>query len=338
MAALIRAGDVVEVRSREEILASLDENGCIDSLPFMPEMLEACGTQFTVASRADKTCDTIEHGGLRQVPGAVHLEGMRCSGAAHGGCQAGCLLFWKEEWLRKKTDASPRPVADVSPGRVRCTEAVLQAGTTKQNENGNGNSGEVHYRCQATELLKASTPLKTWDVRQYVRDVRSGNTGLIDLLKSMGWSVFRYTMQNVRGYRAWIGLYNAVQRLRGGAPFVPLAGSHSRTPHEPLDLAAGELVQVKRVDEIKDTLDASQRNRGLYFDQEMTPYCGGTYRVNRRVTRIIEESTGRMLKLPGGCVILDNVVCTGRYHMRCPRAIYPFWRETWLRRAEAPGP
>ena len=43
-----RAGDVVEVRSKEEILSSLDQHGCVDGMPFMPEMLEFCGRQFVV--------------------------------------------------------------------------------------------------------------------------------------------------------------------------------------------------------------------------------------------------------------------------------------------------
>jgi hypothetical protein len=29
----------------------------------------------------------------------VHLSDLRCDGSAHAGCQAGCLLFWKEAWL-----------------------------------------------------------------------------------------------------------------------------------------------------------------------------------------------------------------------------------------------
>src|SRR4051794_26168577 len=33
------ADDWVQVRSREEILATLDENGQLDGMPFMPEML-----------------------------------------------------------------------------------------------------------------------------------------------------------------------------------------------------------------------------------------------------------------------------------------------------------
>ena len=37
-----RAGDLVEIRSREEILATLDEHGRLDGMPFMPEMLAFC--------------------------------------------------------------------------------------------------------------------------------------------------------------------------------------------------------------------------------------------------------------------------------------------------------
>ena len=33
-----RAGHVVEVRTKEEILATLDKHGCLDGMPFMPEM------------------------------------------------------------------------------------------------------------------------------------------------------------------------------------------------------------------------------------------------------------------------------------------------------------
>ena len=44
----LRVGDIVEVRSEAEILATLDENGRLESLPFMPEMLALCGRRFRV--------------------------------------------------------------------------------------------------------------------------------------------------------------------------------------------------------------------------------------------------------------------------------------------------
>ena len=38
-----KAGDLIEVRSAAEILATLDERGELENLPFMPEMLKFCG-------------------------------------------------------------------------------------------------------------------------------------------------------------------------------------------------------------------------------------------------------------------------------------------------------
>jgi hypothetical protein len=95
-------------------------------------------------------------------------------------------------------------------------------------------------------------------------------------------------------------------------------------------------VQVRPRDEIMQTLNEKQRNRGLWFDVEMIPYCGGTYRVLRRVEKIIDERSGKLISLPGACIILEGVTCKGCLSMRrmfCPRAIYPYWREVWLRRA-----
>ena len=96
----------MEVRSAAEILDTLDEQGRLDGLPFMPEMLEFCGRRIRVQSRAHKTCDTILASGFRQMESAVHLRELRCDGSSHGGCQAACLLFWKNAWLRPVDESS----------------------------------------------------------------------------------------------------------------------------------------------------------------------------------------------------------------------------------------
>src|SRR2546425_7542236 len=96
-----RAGDWVEVRSKEEILRTLDKRGELDNLPFMPEMLEFCGKRLRVASSAHKSCDTVTPAGGLRLDDAVHLEGVRCNGAAHDGCAAGCLTFWRGAWLKR---------------------------------------------------------------------------------------------------------------------------------------------------------------------------------------------------------------------------------------------
>ena len=51
-----RRGDFVEVRDADEILKTLDGEGAVDRLPFMPEMLEFCGQRFQVARRALTVC------------------------------------------------------------------------------------------------------------------------------------------------------------------------------------------------------------------------------------------------------------------------------------------
>src|SRR4029079_5255273 len=99
-------GDIVEVRSKDEILRTLDEKGQLESLPFMPQMFQYCGQQFRVYKRAHKTCDTVNRPAGRLMNNAVHLKGIRCDGQAYGGCQAGCLIFWKNAWLKKIANGS----------------------------------------------------------------------------------------------------------------------------------------------------------------------------------------------------------------------------------------
>jgi hypothetical protein len=97
------------------------------------------------------------------------------------------------------------------------------------------------------------------------------------------------------------------------------------------------MVRVKSKEQILATLDRKGRNRGLSFDSEMLKYCGQRARVLRRVDHIIEEPTGRMLHLPGDCIVLEGVICAADYHQYCPRSIYPYWREIWLEREDQTG-
>ena len=116
----LRVGELVEVRSEPEILATLDENGELEDLPFMPEMLQFCGQRFRVGKLALKLCDTINWTGMYRMRHAVHLQGVRCDGQAHGGCQAGCLVYWKEAWLKRVEADEPDPTAAANlPVRLR---------------------------------------------------------------------------------------------------------------------------------------------------------------------------------------------------------------------------
>ena len=330
----MRAGDFVEVRSLEEILATLDAQGSIDGLPFMPEMARFCGRRFRVGKRADKACDTIHYGGSRRMHDTVHLENVRCDGSGHGGCDAWCLMYWKEAWL-KPVDRPTEPWSEASsesvPIPVVVAQAALQANSTPEN---------VVWRCQVTDLLKATTPMKWWDPRQYARDVLSGNIRLRELFYAACFRIYRTWLWKGKGYRASLAAYNKFQRATGGVPFPHMRGRLDKTPKETLGLQPGEWVQVKSQEEILATVNNKNRNRGLSFDAEMVPYCGGTFRVARRVNQIIDEPTGRMTPMKGDCIILEGVVCTSKYsdkRLFCPREIPPFWREIWLRRVENEG-
>lgn len=335
----LRVGDWVEVRTKEEILRTLDRNGQLDGMPFMPEMFSFCGKQFQVYKRAHKTCDTVFPVRGRRVHSAVHLE-TRCDGSAHGGCQASCLLFWKEAWLKPIARNSVKHAQrsnDSAPASVDgSTEFAIwsQARTVSPD-------GVPTYVCQATQLPYATTDLDWWNFRQYVEDYRSGNVGLWRIICG-GLYFLGYWLS-----RAGIGLgrpirwfYDNFYPLWRGAPFPRRHGIlpyGEPTPIQTLDLQPGELVRIKPYKDILKSLNTRNRNRGLYFDAEEVPYCGKTYRVLSRVNRIIDERTGKMREMQTPCVILDSVICQSRYsecRLFCPRSIYSYWREIWLERVE----
>jgi hypothetical protein len=70
----IHVGDWVEVRRKEDILATLDGNGRLDGLPLMPQMLKYCGQTFKIYKVAHKTCDTVDRTGGRRLPQGIHLD------------------------------------------------------------------------------------------------------------------------------------------------------------------------------------------------------------------------------------------------------------------------
>lgn len=317
----LHAGDWVEVRSTQEILATLDSRGTLTGLPFMPEMLAFCGKRFHVWKRADKTCSEGNGGNIRKVHDTVHLKELRCDGSTHGGCDAGCLLFWHERWLRRLEGPEPSSPLKPESSETITTECTLDTLTraTRRALASPGDS-EDSFCCQSTEINSFSSPLPWWHATQYVRDLRSRNVTVLEFVAGI-----------------FIGLYNRVQHLRRGRQFRSVTGDNAKTPRAGATLSAGDLVQVKSTAEIGRTLDRRGKNCGLSFRPVMVPYCEGQYRVLRRVDKIVDPRTGKMVFLGGNCVILDGVACTGRDRRFCPRAVYWFWRDLWLSKVREPA-
>jgi hypothetical protein len=310
-------GDIVEVRSAGEILATLDARGRLGAMPFMPEMIRYLGRRFTVSARADKICDTIGNTmQSRQLTDTVLLGDLRCDGGAHGGCQAECRIYWKEEWLSKvDTLAAPavaQDAAKVVALRTRIEPNVRASGV--------GEGDDVRWKCQVTQANEASVPLSTTAPRPYFNELYSGNVGLLTFVKVMARAAYMQPLHHVR----------LLRRPKG-----PNEKSPPRP--EPLNLRPGEWVRVKSREQIESTLTPRGDNRGLSFDTEMIPFCGQLMQVRGRVTHIIQEHSGRMLWFRNDCIKLEGGVCSGERSTArffCPRKIYAYWRETWLERAD----
>lgn len=207
----LRAGEWVIVRSAEEILITLDERARLDNLPFQPEMLAFCGQRLRVFKVAHKTCDNIEKTGGRRMLDAVHLEHARCNGAGHDGCMADCVFFWKEAWLKRADDTAP---AQPTPARI--TEADVQRHARASGENA---ASDPAYICQTTALYEATALLHWWDMRQYIKDVASGNHSAWHITKLLLFAGYRHLVGAGYGYRLLVSTFNRFQRWRGGKPY-----------------------------------------------------------------------------------------------------------------------
>jgi hypothetical protein len=304
MTGRLRPGDIVEVRSPAEILSTLDANGTLGNVPFMPEMIGFCGRRFHVSRRAVKTC--ISGTGPSSMR-AFHsgefflLDGLRCSGGDHDGCQKACTILWHGTWLRPVAGSEPSTTAESADCKLLRDRLKTSAGSGK------------HF-CQASELLTATAHLSQWErLTTCLTDVRAGNSTGLEMVRMIGIWLFWKIRSAVFG------------RFPRG-PF-------RRTPVAALDLRAGEIVEVNSIEHIVNSLDAGGRNRGLSFTPDMISLCGTRQRVKQRIDKLIVDGTGEMRRLQN-TVYLEGSYC-GCSHVAfggCPRGEFAYWREAWLHR------
>lgn len=312
------AGNWVTVRSAQEILSTLDPDGTLQGLPFMPEMLDWCGKPFRIQRRVEKTCVDVGPPvySNRRFPGSdvVILEGPRCDGRDHDGCKRGCRIFWKADWLRSIESADrPVPVPEPQP-RAAALSGRLRV-----------KADEHRYFCQSTELLLATEAFpgkkKPWMLRVAFREIRNGDRSLAELSTLFArWC--RQMLHNVLA-NEWF-----------------IRGTGKQTPTASLDLKPGEIVRIKSRDQIVETLNDRGRNRGMGISTEMLRCCGKEAEVRARVERIIEERSGKMRelqntvmlwKLHGHPALCEECLCAEELG-DCPRGELMYWREIWLER------
>lgn len=94
-------GELVKVRSHEEILSTLGPFKELKGCAFLPSMAKYCGTQQRVLRSMRNFMDERDYK-LKKVRGVILLENVICNGnATFGECDRCCFLFWREEWLEK---------------------------------------------------------------------------------------------------------------------------------------------------------------------------------------------------------------------------------------------
>jgi hypothetical protein len=95
----LQAGDRVRVKSRDEVLRTLDNWNELAGCGFMDEMWEFCDTEQLVLKRVERFLDERDYR-VKRVKRIYLLEGRLCTGTIDfGRCDRSCFYFWREEWL-----------------------------------------------------------------------------------------------------------------------------------------------------------------------------------------------------------------------------------------------
>jgi hypothetical protein len=301
-------GDLVDIKSWAEIRATLDERGCLEQLPFMPEMLAMCGQRAYVVRCVHRLFDYRKSRRMRHMDGAVLLVGTVCDGLNHGGCEAACHTIWKSAWLRRierSDDAtSSPPVSSNRSDPVKDT-AVLQFGTNAP-----------RYACQLTQLHAASQPSGNWSAANFLRPLVSGNVAPAAFV--VGWLTY---------------LFDELQHQRQGVHFPEFeAAVQDSGRHEEIRLKVGDRVVVRSSAAIRATLNDQLMNRGLGFEPDMLKHCGRRYCVQGEVKRLIDIVTGEMRTMKTPAYILRDVHFSGERQLFNAQHEPLFWRGAWLQR------
>lgn len=112
----LEAGDCVIVKNREEIMATVNEEGQNRGLSFEFDMLQYCGGTHEVAYPIRKII-LEETGRMIELSNSVVLDGVVCEGLLRRYCPRQNHVYWREAWLTRCADSveSRRP-GEADPG------------------------------------------------------------------------------------------------------------------------------------------------------------------------------------------------------------------------------
>lgn len=245
--------------------------------------------------RVQSLADRVCNAGFRRLDRVCYLQDCRCSGEAHCRCQAACLLFWHEDWL-EPADGPELPERYSTNAYFclpTCTELNCQTCT-----------------CQMTELQAIGTELPMPGPLHYLQRCLSGKLSCFQARYLIRWALDA-------------ALLAACKRL--------CPPSKSIAPCS--EFQAGDMVRVRSRFEILRTISRRGTHKGLAVTPDMLRYCGKTFRIASRVTRIIDAESRKLKILKNECYVLAGVVCAGG-RLGCTREQLYYWRGVWLERVQ----
>ena len=102
----LEPGELVRVKSKEEILATLDSYLLNRGMGFDEEMSRYCGQVARVQSRVDRCIDERTGEMLTMKYPCIVLEGIVCAGAFNVSCPREFIPFWREIWLERMPESA----------------------------------------------------------------------------------------------------------------------------------------------------------------------------------------------------------------------------------------
>jgi hypothetical protein len=100
----LQPGELVRVKSRDAIVATLDKGRLNRGLGFEEEMARYCGQVARVAARVERCIDERTGRMLQMKNPCIVLDGVVCAGVYKANCPRAFVPFWREIWLERVTE------------------------------------------------------------------------------------------------------------------------------------------------------------------------------------------------------------------------------------------
>jgi hypothetical protein len=111
----LEPGDLVRIKSKDEIVATLDRTNRNRGLTFDGEMADYCGRTARVRARVNRLIEESTGEMIEINSDCIILEGVVCVGDYHRFCSRGIYPYWREIWLERVNGNGSTPGACPGP-------------------------------------------------------------------------------------------------------------------------------------------------------------------------------------------------------------------------------